>query len=323
MHNTGNVWYGRNPMHTIKYDSKLIMPQFLERRVHVLVSRVINMRMSINFLILSLMIVQNHGLISTIVKNTAMARRSSSLYFSISGTPRQIICRSDARSIIRNRIVPVRMAVLGVGGLHSFYSSFFPSTLSYKKKHVHLSTSSLWMGYLDDLSSRASPSEEGGQSKNNSNDPSKNKSPFNYSSWNGPIQNSPKGVIPSGRGPLGSYLDSVSSKSSNSFDGTQNDDNGIQSDNYLDHEDNYYGSNKDKNANGNNTNQGQDIQISVFDSSKRKSESWSNSYLTKFLSTEKDDERTDIRNLLTQRSIQSFMRLLEECRDPHSAKCKI
>jgi hypothetical protein len=54
----------------------------------------------------------------------------------------------------------------------------------------------------------------------------------------------------------------------------------------------------------------------------KKLASWSNTYLTKFLDTDKDDARTDIRNLLTQRAIQSFMRLLEECRDPHSAKCK-
>lgn len=47
--------------------------------------------------------------------------------------------------------------------------------------------------------------------------------------------------------------------------------------------------------------------------------SGSGSYLTKFLTGE-DDPRTDVRNLLTQRSIQSFMRLCEECRDPHSAK---
>ena len=33
-----------------------------------------------------------------------------------------------------------------------------------------------------------------------------------------------------------------------------------------------------------------------------------------------DDSRTDVRSLLTQRSIQGFMRLCEECRDPHSAK---
>eukprot|EP00751_Fragilariopsis_kerguelensis_P034694 CAMPEP_0170970008 /NCGR_PEP_ID=MMETSP0735-20130129/44321_1 /TAXON_ID=186038 /ORGANISM="Fragilariopsis kerguelensis, Strain L26-C5" /LENGTH=98 /DNA_ID=CAMNT_0011389593 /DNA_START=1 /DNA_END=293 /DNA_ORIENTATION=- len=31
-----------------------------------------------------------------------------------------------------------------------------------------------------------------------------------------------------------------------------------------------------------------------------------------------DDARTDIRNLLTQRSIQQFMKLCEECRDPHT-----
>ena len=35
---------------------------------------------------------------------------------------------------------------------------------------------------------------------------------------------------------------------------------------------------------------------------------------------EDDDVRTDVRNLLTQRSIQSFMLLCETCRDPHSIK---
>jgi hypothetical protein len=32
------------------------------------------------------------------------------------------------------------------------------------------------------------------------------------------------------------------------------------------------------------------------------------------------NSRIDVRNLLTQRSIQSFMFLCEECRDPHSGK---
>jgi hypothetical protein len=45
----------------------------------------------------------------------------------------------------------------------------------------------------------------------------------------------------------------------------------------------------------------------------------SGAYLTSFL-TGDDDARTDIRNLLTQQSIQGFLRLCEECRDPHSAK---
>jgi len=45
----------------------------------------------------------------------------------------------------------------------------------------------------------------------------------------------------------------------------------------------------------------------------------SGAYLTNILTGE-NDARTDIRNLLTQRSIQSFLRLCEECRDPHSAK---
>ena len=35
---------------------------------------------------------------------------------------------------------------------------------------------------------------------------------------------------------------------------------------------------------------------------------------------EDEDVRTDVRNLLTQRSIQSFMLLCETCRDPHSIK---
>jgi hypothetical protein len=61
----------------------------------------------------------------------------------------------------------------------------------------------------------------------------------------------------------------------------------------------------------------------IMDKRPAAASSWSNSYLTKFLDSSKDDARTDIRNLLTQRAIQSFMRLLEECRDPHSAKCKL
>mmetsp|Transcript_65432 Transcript_65432/g.77454 ORF Transcript_65432/g.77454 Transcript_65432/m.77454 type:complete len:400 (+) Transcript_65432:152-1351(+) len=38
------------------------------------------------------------------------------------------------------------------------------------------------------------------------------------------------------------------------------------------------------------------------------------------LARARNEARTDVRNLLTQRSIQSFMYLCEECRDPHSGK---
>jgi hypothetical protein len=38
------------------------------------------------------------------------------------------------------------------------------------------------------------------------------------------------------------------------------------------------------------------------------------------LSRARNDARTDVRNLLTQRAIQSFMYLCESCRDPHSGK---
>merc|ERR1712238_528111 len=50
------------------------------------------------------------------------------------------------------------------------------------------------------------------------------------------------------------------------------------------------------------------------------SSSSSTSYLDKTDTTFylQDDARTDIRNLLTQRSIQQFMKLCEDCRDPHT-----
>lgn len=62
----------------------------------------------------------------------------------------------------------------------------------------------------------------------------------------------------------------------------------------------------------------EELKNAPFLSNQEKPASWSADYLKNLDSH--DDPRTDIRNLLTQRSIQSFMRLLEECRDPHSAK---
>ena len=135
----------------------------------------------------------------------------------------------------------------------------------------------LRMGYLDDLSPQQPD-----------NDNATDKLPP-------PINNKPSGVIPCGRGPLGSYLDAVTSGAAASSSNSKEDD--------VDVDDNDFVPSPAEAAN------------------KKKSASWSGVYLTNFLTgDDKDDARTDIRNLLTQRSIQSFMRLLEECRDPHSAK---
>lgn len=133
----------------------------------------------------------------------------------------------------------------------------------------------LSMGYLDDIS----PSQP---ADNNTNKSKPSKPPNNPSGGR---------LVPSGRGPLGSYLDAVCS-------GTTGSSNNDQDDN----------------------NDDDDESEPIASSRQPKPASWANSYLTNFLTD--DDPRTDIRNLLTQRSIQSFMRLLEECRDPHSAKCK-
>lgn len=119
----------------------------------------------------------------------------------------------------------------------------------------------LFMGYLDDIS----PANDGKEDQNKSND-----------------CKTPKlsGVVPSGRGPLGSYLDAV--------------------------------------ATGGNAEPREEIP-NIPNAKTSQKASGSGAYLTKFLTGE-DDARTDVRNLLTQRSIQSFIRLCEECRDPHSAK---
>ena len=140
-----------------------------------------------------------------------------------------------------------------------------------------VSSSSLAMGYLDNLSPQEPNSGE--------NDNYKPAPPVNAS----PPSNTGGGVVPSGRGPLGSYLDAVcSGKSGNDHD-QQDDDESI------------------------------DASSGEIEMEERVT-SWTRKYLSNFLTD--DDPRVDIRNLLTQRSIQSFMRLLEECRDPHSAKCK-
>jgi len=131
---------------------------------------------------------------------------------------------------------------------------------------ITITTTPLRMSYLDDLS----PSSPDNGDKNDAANKRQNRKPA--------------GFVPSGRGPLGSHLEAVTSgKSSNDNDDAAaiNDDYGLME--------------PEKQARG------------------------SGSYLTDFLMGP-DDARTDIRNLLTQRSIQSFLRLCEECRDPHSAK---
>lgn len=138
----------------------------------------------------------------------------------------------------------------------------------------------LRMSYLDSLSP-AQPDEE------NNNDNNKDGNQANQQQPPQPVYK-PAGIVPSGRGPLGSYLDAVSSGRSGSF--------------------NEEGEDEDE----------EEFPETQTNTNTRKLESWTNTYLSTFLTG--DDARTDIRNLLTQRSIQSFMRLLEECRDPHSAK---
>jgi len=120
----------------------------------------------------------------------------------------------------------------------------------------------LHMGYLDDIS----PADP------NPNPKRKRRIPKS------------SGVVPSGRGPLTSYLDKVTTGG----DGRPQEEPTEP---------------PEPSSEGSTTEQAR----------------WSGAYLTN-LATEKNDARTDIRNLLTQRSIQSFLRLCEECRDPHTGK---
>lgn len=129
-------------------------------------------------------------------------------------------------------------------------------------------------GYLDSLSNNDSDNNNAGQKKDESFiKPSDYKTP---------------GIIPSGRGPLGSYLDAVSSS----------------------HTDTSISSSTSNTIEETNT---------VEDEAYQTPRVTTRSRLTTII-TGTDDARTDIRNLLTQRAIQSFLRLCEECRDPHSAK---
>ena len=112
-----------------------------------------------------------------------------------------------------------------------------------------------------------------------------------------PLQNKPKwadasGGIPTGRGPQASYLQAMSA-------GVSNEDSQQQQDDAMPEVEDPA------------------TPTGVFEKKERPA-SWSKEYLTDFLTG--DDSRTDVRNLLTQRSIQSFMFMLEQCRDPHSAK---
>jgi len=154
-------------------------------------------------------------------------------------------------------------------------------------------TSTALSGYLDGLSS-PTPND----------DNEKNKKPPSHFQPKKPLPSGGGGGIPCGRGPLGSYLDAMTGSSS-----TSNNDNGYPRKNENDDYDEEDFFQKTKNKKNNHA-------------------SGSGAYLQNFLVTSinpnnafyQDDARTDIRNLLTQRSIQSFMRLCEECRDPHSAK---
>jgi hypothetical protein len=147
--------------------------------------------------------------------------------------------------------------------------------LCFVPSHQQHATNTIRMSYLDSLSP-AQPNDD--DDENNILNPAV-PSPNEQSS----------GVIPCGRGGLGSYLDAVTSgtlETSNVNDESEDDDILSDGQHHIKHT--------------------------------RKIPSWTSAYLSSFLTA--DDSRTDVRNLLTQRSIQSFMRLLEECRDPHSAK---
>lgn len=172
------------------------------------------------------------------------------------------------RNIFCNFEIAMRMActfldVVKVACLLSLLDaghSFIPSLMN--KNHWHRTGSIVIrsMGYLDDMSPQQ-PQE-----------PNKSRKP--------PLRKRTGGV-PSGRGPLGSYLEQMTGESPpDDLEPTEDNDDGSGS---------------------------------FSNTEKEKTAGWSDVYLTDFL-TQKDDSRTDIRSLLTQRSIQSFMYLLEECR---------
>jgi len=94
------------------------------------------------------------------------------------------------------------------------------------------------------------------------------------------------GTIPSGRGPQASYLSVMTGETK------EYEDDNLAAENDDDDDD-------------------------AYSPSMMKGPTSSKSYLTNFWTrdnNENDDSRTDIRNLLTQRSIQTFMHLLEQCR---------
>lgn len=155
-------------------------------------------------------------------------------------------------------------------------------------KTIRSTTTTKLRNYLDSLS-QANHSDDNNEHRH------QNKSSFS-SSYTPPVT----GIIPSGRGPLGSYLDGMTRKHSDHSSSDMSDIS-ISSDT---------------------------ASITTHTSSRRNQSqehisprtTTRASSLTAILTSPQDDARTDIRNLLTQRAIQSFLRLSEECRDPHSAK---
>mmetsp|Transcript_15632 Transcript_15632/g.22875 ORF Transcript_15632/g.22875 Transcript_15632/m.22875 type:complete len:482 (+) Transcript_15632:842-2287(+) len=148
----------------------------------------------------------------------------------------------------------------------------------------------LCMGYLDDLSPKKEEEEEEATEV-----PKTSYSP-GANAGGGKTTKKRSGGIPSGRGPMASYLDAMTGNDGNEHASSASSSPFPQQQQEEEEEDFGEGTKKLEKASG-----------------------WSGAYLDDFLTSE-DDSRTDIRNLLTQRSIQSFMFLLEQCRDPHSAK---
>jgi hypothetical protein len=139
----------------------------------------------------------------------------------------------------------------------------------------------LSMSYLDNLSPPPQPEDK----KEQSSQEQKNSGGPKWAKGStGPKWASVTGGIPTGRGPEASYLQGMNDGSIANNNDSEDDD-----------------SEEDRSP-----------------PATERPASWSAEYLTDFLT--KDDSRTDVRNLLTQRSIQSFMHLLEAVRDPHSAK---
>lgn len=170
----------------------------------------------------------------------------------------------------------------------------------------------LKMSYLDDLSASNNDNNQWYNANENNNDISKKKHQnSNNSQWkqsSSANTKKPSGSVPCGRGPNRSYLDAVTGSSGSGSATSKDEDDskdegGVQK---MDSWSNRYLSDFADNKSG--------ASITTPMAKRNNSDNDNNN------NNNNNDSRVDVLNLLTQRSIQSFMHLLEQCRDPHSGK---